>query len=180
MNVFDILRVIIDGEKKDFYTQLWGYSHFGIVPFGTILTAICLQYYCRLMRYIKGEAMLAMLAQRIILDDFRTKMVVEYKRACKLLLCLASSNIVWLINLVSMSIHEIDEAYLESTTFLIIYFVCNFLHRIGFCYYLWIRYDPVQEDDYIKKSMSDGQRGNCAYNNMMISNHNVDEVGVKM
>ena len=169
MNILDIARVAIRGETL---RLLWGYFQFGIVPFGFMLTVICLQYYCRLMRYVKGEAMLLAQQQAIMLDEFRTKMVIEYKRSCKLLLCLVAWFIVWMVGLISMSVHEIDARYLESTAFWSIYLAGNILHGIGFCCYLWIRDDPVRQDDYMKKSM-DAAGGDY---NMMMSNHNGVEV----
>ena len=179
MNILDIMRVVIEGEKESIYTKIWGYFQFSIVPFGVILILICLQYYARLRRYIKGESMIA---QTIILDDFRTKMVIEYKRACKLLICMIAWFIVWIIGLISMSINEIDEDYLESAWFWILYLAMNILNMMGFCYYLWVRYDPVQEDDFLRSSqeMMNDNASNGSYNNMFIASRNIDGIEVRM
>ena len=171
-NILDIIRVITDEQK---YQTIWGFSLFSLVPFVLILTVICLQYYCRLMRYVKGESMVA---QTIVLDSFRTKMVMEYKRACKLLLCIVLWNIVWIIGLIFMSVKRINESYLESLPFWIIFFVGNILHRIGFCYYLWIRKDPVEKEEFcIEKSIElPKDKSISSVHKIAVSNH----MGVRM
>eukprot|EP01084_Bolivina_argentea_P261256 441423_1 len=134
----------MDGIER--YKNIWLYYQFCIVPIGFLLAAICLIYYCRLRQYVKGESMVAM---SIVLDTFRTKMVIEYEKACKVLIGMVAFFIMWMVGIVLLSINK----HLTSIPYLILVFIGNLIHRIGFCYYLWIRYDPLKDDEFHSRSM---------------------------
>lgn len=141
LNVLDILCAVFAMQFSFNY-----YFCYALMPVILMMTAISLNYYCRLRQYIKGESMLAM---TIVLSDFRQKMVAEYQMACKLLLGLALQNIVWCIWLVLLAVNSIDDEYLATPPMLVVKFIGHLCHRIGFICYLWVRYDPLKDADFV-------------------------------
>ena len=144
LNILDILCAVFEMQISFNY-----YFQYALMPLILWMSAICLNYYCRLQQYIKGESMLAM---TIVLSDFRRKMVSEYRMACRLLIGLALHNIIWCIWLVLLAVNSIDDSYLSTPPMLVVKFIEHLCQRIGFICYLWVRYEPLKEDDFINGS----------------------------